>query len=159
MPEIDILLIVILGIALFKKVYKNKKTRVFNDYDKKCSLAYRREDWKDIIDESQKILMVVSISDKKKIDIYLKLAYSYYCLSNYEEASRYYLLLYNLAKKINRTNNLNVEQVICALDSLKNIGKMNEATYLHNEILNYRNTKKSKKKLLDYYLGKQISEL
>lgn len=150
----DILLIVILGIILFKKVYKNKETRVFNDYDKKCSLAYRKEDWKYIIDASHKILIVNNISDKKKIDIYLKLAYSYYCLSNYDEASRYYLLLYGLAKKAKRTNNFNVEQVICALDSLQKVGKINEAMYLYNEILNYKNTKKSKKKLLEYKLGK-----
>lgn len=155
----DILLIAILGITLFKKVYKNKKTRVFNDYDKKCSLAYRRADWKYIIAESQKILIVDNINDKKEIDIYLKLAYSYYCLSNYDEASRYYLLLYSLAKKINRTNNLNVEKVMCALDSLQKIGKINEATYLYDEILNYKNTKKSKKKLLEYNLGKEISKL
>ena len=66
----DILLIAILGITLFQTVYKNKKTRVFNDYDKKCSLAYRREDWKYIIAESQKILIADNINDKKEIDIY-----------------------------------------------------------------------------------------
>lgn len=138
------IIFIVLWFLKYKRSLKTKK-----DYMKRSELYYTSKKWLNTIDLEIKALSKFEFTTEEEIIILFIIANSYYELKEYNLAVEYYEKAFEYTFSCNKEYYY-ADSFIFALESLINLGRINEAKKLFFKITYNKDSKKEFKKLFKF---------